>query len=592
VEERTFISKLLIWKYKSIPQKYFVVLLSVLVGICSGIAASLLKGIVHFLQSILTGNFASDYYNYLYFLYPLIGILLSVWLVKKLFFSKDIGHGIPNVLYAISRKNGVIPKINMFNSLLTSGITVGFGGSTGLEGPTVSTSAAIASNIGRLFKVNFKTKTTLIGCAASAAMASMFNAPIAAIVFAIEVIMLDLTTASLIPLLMASVSAALTANLLMGSGVLFTANIVAIFTVSDVPFYALLGVIGGMVSLYFSNLYFYVTKLVAKVKGKYRKAIIGGLSLGVLMFFFPALYGEGYGVINGLISGDFDVALVNSPIYSFRENIPMVLLILGCIIFLKAIAMTITINAGGVGGIFAPTLFMGSMMGFTFSTAVNYFNWGSISTTNFTLVGMAGLMSGIMHAPLTAIFLIAEITGGYALFMPLMITTAIAFLTVKIFSTHSVYTVQLAKAGDLITHDKDQAVLTLMNLKSEIETDFIKINLADSLRSLVKVIANSNRNVFPVVDDNNKFLGVVQLNDIREIMFNEEYYDNTFVSDLMVSMSVMVEMDDNMDDVMKKFEQTQAWNLPVLEDGYYIGFVSKSKLFSAYRKLLKDFYQE
>lgn len=588
----TLVQKLMVWRYQTMPQKYLVLLLSIAVGLSSGFAAALLKWLVHIIESVLTSSFTINYVNILYFIYPSIGLLLSVWLVKKLFFGKDVGHGIPNVLYAISKRNGIIPRLSMFNSMITSAITVGFGGSCGLEGPVVGTSAAIASNMGRAFRVNYKTKTLLIGCAASAAMASMFNAPIAAIVFAIEVIMLDLTTASMIPLLLASVSAALTSRMIFQNDILFHTDVVDGFAFSDVVFYALLGILGGIVSLYFSNLYFMTTKLVSRVKTPYKKAIFGGVMLGFLMFMLPALYGEGYGIINAMISGEYEKALINSPLFEYRNNIAVVLVVLVAIIFLKAIAMTITINAGGVGGIFAPTLFMGSILGFAFSKAVNTYELASLSETNFTLVGMGGLMAGILYAPLTAIFLIAEITGGYDLFIPLMVTTSLSYLTVRIFSKHSIYTDQLAKRGELITHDKDKAVLTLMKLQKEIETEFLTLHPSSTLRTLVKTIASSNRNLYPVLDDDGNFVGVVQLNDVREIMFKQGEYDTVLVSDLMNAAPALVQTTDNMDIVMKKFEETGAWNLPVVEGKKYVGYVSKSKLFSAYRKQLQDFYEE
>lgn len=588
----SFLTRLLVWKTKTIPQKYFVLILAVLVGLASGTAAAILKSLVHGLHSLLTANFASDYFNVMYFVYPLIGILLSVWLVNKVFLGKDVGHGIPNVLYAISKRNGIIPRLSMINSILTSAITVGFGGSAGLEGPTVGTSAAIASNLGRGFKVNYKTKTLLIGCAASAALSSMFNAPIAAIVFAIEVIMLDLTTASMIPLLLASVSAALTSHVFFENNVLFHVEGVDAFGISDIGFYAILGVLAGIISLYFSSLYFATTKLVDRVKTKYKKAIAGGIMLGALMFVFPALYGEGYGIINALIAGNYEEALINSPLYAYKENMVIVLIVLTAIIFLKAIAMTITINAGGVGGIFAPSLFMGSIMGFAFSKLFNYYEIANLSETNFTLVGMAGLMAGILHAPLTAIFLIAEITGGYTLFIPLMITTSIAYLTVKVVSSHSIYTVQLAKRGELITHDKDQAVLTLMKLQSEIETNFEAVTPEMNLGELVKTVSKSKRNLFPVLNEERELVGIVTLDDIREIMFKHEHYETVYVQELMIAPLGKISTENTMDSVMKLFEETGAWNLPVLEKGKYVGFVSKSKLFSAYRKQLQDFYQE
>lgn len=566
--------------------------LSIVVGLVSGLVAVVLKNSVHFIQQLLTGVLFGDFFNYLYIIYPLIGILLTVTVVKRYLFNKPIGHGIPNVLYAISKRNAIIKRISLVNSLITSAITVGFGGSVGLEGPTFGSSAAFGSNIGRLFNLNYKTKTMLIGCAAAGAMASMFSAPIAAIVFAIEVLMLDLTTASLIPLLLASVSAALTSQFFFGDTVLFHIDLTSSMGYADIPFYILLGVLAGFFSVYISSVYFRLSKFFDRIKSMYPKAIVGGLMLGVLLFLMPPLYGEGYETVNALINGHGSTVLNNSLFSDLSDNFWAVTIFLIAVGLLKMVATTATFSSGGVGGIFAPTLFMGGVCGYVFSSVVNRLGLGEVSESNFTLVGMAGLMGGVLHAPLTAIFLIAEITGGYELFIPLMLTTSIAYITTRSFTPHSIYTAQLARRGELITHHKDQAVLTLMRLQSEIERDFQGVYPEATLGDLVKVVAQSHRNIFPVVDAKNQFLGMVNLNDIREIMFNPEMYEDTTVKDLMVIPPASIASSDSMDAVMRKFEETEAWNLPVVDDGTYVGFVSKSKLFSAYRALLKEFYEE
>ncbi|MBN4062450.1 MAG: chloride channel protein [Flavobacteriales bacterium] len=589
---KALFERLLDWQRKHIEQKYFVLILAVLVGLTSGLAAVLLKNSVHFIHEALTIGFAQEYHNYLYFFYPLIGILISVWLVKRFFFGKWVGHGVPNVLYAISKQQSMIKRFRMFNSFFTSAITVGFGGSTGLEGPTVGTSASIASNIGRWFKVSYKTRTLLLGCAAAGALASIFNAPIAAIIFALEVIMLDLTTASLIPLLLASVSAALTSRLFLGDDVLFHFKNLDKFSISDLPFFILLGIVSGVVSVYFCKMFFRIMEFSEKKKKKLPKAIVSGLLLGALIFLFPSLYGEGYELINALVKGNFQKIVHDSLFYGFRENIPIILLILTVTMLLKVVATSLTIGSGGVGGIFAPSLFTGSIMGFSFAKLLNHYGIATLSESNFTLVGMAGLMAGILRAPLTAIFLIAEITGGYELFIPLMVTASIAFLTGKYFMPHSIYTTQLAKRGELITHDKDQAVLTLMSLKKEIETDFMAVNVEGKLGDLVRTVTESKRNIFPVTDAEGKFYGVVLLDDIRDIMFLRHKYDETTVLELLHVAPAEISPDETMDSVMKKFEETGAWNLPVVENGKYKGFVSKSKLFNAYRSMLKEFYEE
>ncbi|MBL4624140.1 MAG: chloride channel protein [Flavobacteriales bacterium] len=577
---------------KYLPHKYFVILLAVLVGLLSGLAAVAIKNSVHFIQYLLTVGFVDEYRNYFYFIYPLIGLFLTYVVTKRLLFNQPAGHGIPNTLYAISKKNGIIKRLSMINSVITSALTVGFGGSVGLEGPTVRTSAAIGSNIGRIFKVNYKTKTLLIACAASGALAAIFKAPIAAIVFAIEVIMIDLTMASMIPLLMASVAATITSRLFFGDEIIFHFPVSELYESSDLGYYGLLGIVCGLFSIYFSKTYFFISEWFGKIKSTRTRVLIGGAMLGVLLFFLPPLYGEGFQFVNLLIEGKENLVLANSLFEEHSSEFYYMIGFLILVVGFKVLATTITFSAGGVGGIFAPTLFMGSFLGFIFSRSINFYKISNLSESNFTLVAMAGLMAGILHAPLTAIFLIAEIAGGYSLFIPLMITASLAYLTVKIIMPHSVYTLQLAQRGELITHHKDKAVLTLMKLQNEIETDFETVSPEMSLGELVKVVSRSKRNLFPVVDENYLFIGVVQLNDIREVMFKQDLYATTFVHDLMIGVGEHVTVNDNMDTVMKKFEQSGLWNLPVIEEHKYVGFVSKSKLFSAYRKLLQEFYQE
>jgi len=422
-------------------------------------------------------------------------------------------------------------------------------------------------------------------------MASLFNAPIAAIVFAIEVIMLDLTTASMIPLLLSSASAAITSHLFFGDETLFHFNITESFRFADIPYYLGLGIFTGVASLHFFQAFTIVNRVFDKMKRQRNKTILAGSLLGLLLFLLPPLYGEGYETMNAIIRGQpFDV-LKRSLFEGFSDNTYVMLAFILALGLLKVYATTLTFRAGGVGGAFAPTLFMGAMFGFFYARSVNHFGLGDLSESNFTLVAMAGMMAGNLHAPLMAIFLIAEITGGYELFVPLMITSSIAFVTVKQFNPHSIYTTQLARRGELITHDKDQAVLTLMKLHREIETDFATVGPYDKLKDLVRVIAKSKRNLFPVVDEKNCFIGVVNLNEIRHIIFNQDLYDETFVHDLMNDAPEYVRKEDSMESVMEKFESSGAWNLPVLDDqGGYLGFVSKSKLFSAYRNLLKEFY--
>ena len=396
----------------------------------------------------------------------------------------------------------------------------------------------------------------------------------------------------MIPLLMASVAATITSRLFFGDEIIFHFPVTELYEASDLPYYGLLGVVCGLFSIYFSKTYFFISEMFGKIASKKKRLLIGGGALGVLLFFLPPLYGEGFQTVNQLIEGNESLVLDNSLFEKHKSNFYYLIGFLILVVVFKVLATTITFGAGGVGGIFAPTLFMGSLLGFIFSRSINFYKISSLSESNFTLVAMAGLMAGILHAPLTAIFLIAEIAGGYSLFIPLMITASLAYLTVKIIMPHSVYTMQLASRGELITHHKDKAVLTLMKLKNEIETDFETVFPEMSLGELVKVVSRSKRNLFPVVNQERVFIGVVHLNDIRQIMFKQDLYASTFVHDLMIGIGDHITVNDNMDTVMKKFEESGVWNLPVLEESKYVGFVSKSKLFSAYRKLLQEFYQE
>lgn len=572
-----------------LKQRHFILVLSVLVGLLSGLAAVIIKNSVHFIQTAITYGFAESIHKYLFVIYPMIGIFITAFIIHRVIKS-PVEPGIPFTLFSISKRNSIIRRFKMFSSMITSVFTVGFGGSAGLEGPSVLTSAAIGSNIGRTFKMNYKVRTLLIGCAATASMAAIFKAPVAAIVFAIEVIMLDLTTASLIPLLLASTTAAITSHLFLGDDVLFHYKLEDAFRISDMPFYLLLGIVAGFASLYFSKIYLFFINLFQRIKNNYKRALVGGVLLGIVLLLFPPLYGEGYDMVNAILNGEGNKLIANTLFDT--DNAYLFLLFITMLFFFKVLATSFTIGSGGVGGIFAPTLFMGSVLGFLFSKTMNVFGFKDLSESNFTLVGMAGLMAGILHAPLTAIFLIAEITGGYELFIPLMFTAAIAFTTVKLFMPHSVYTVQLAERGELITHHKDKAVLTMMRLEQEIEKNFHPVKPNDSLGELVKVVAKSKRNLFPVVDEEGFLAGIVSLDQIRNIMFDKSQYDELTVENLMESPAELVQINDPMETVVNKFELSEAWNLPVVDGGKYIGFVSKSKLFSAYRKLLVEFSEE
>ncbi|MGM0634723.1 MAG: chloride channel protein [Bacteroidota bacterium] len=577
------------WKTKHLTNQQFLVILSAIIGFTAGLVAVLLKNLSFFIQSLLEGKYVVTYHNSFYFVFPLIGLIL-VFLITNYIYKKKIGQGIVVTLYAISRKKGIIDKFQRYASVITAPITIGFGGSVGLEAPTVVTGASIGSQISRSFKLSQAARTLLIGCAAAGAMSSIFKAPIAGIIFAIEIFSLDLTMASMIPLLTASISAILTSYFFFGNDIILHTVLQDDFEIGDVPYYILLGVFAAFVSIYFTKIHFFIMRLFQRISSQFYRVLIGGLGMSLLIFFMPPLYGEGYEVINNLLQGNYLEALGNNFFNQYLHHIWAVVGALFVLVVFKIIATSLTISAGGVGGIFAPVLFMGSAMGHCFALIVNQLNWWhrDISITNFTLVGMAGLMAGVMHAPLTAIFLIAEITSGYGLFIPLMITAAISFFITAQYQPHSVYTLELARSGDLLTHNKDQAVLTLMDIDQVIERNFVKLNISMTLRDVVSEgVIKSSRNIFPVVNDKGDFKGVLFLDDIRTIMFDQKLYDEAKVVDLMQQAPEIIELEKcKMKDIMQKFQSSNAWNLPVVKNGKYEGFVSKSKLLTAYRQKL------
>lgn len=563
-------------------------MMSILIGLTSGLIAAIIKRSVHSTEYLLTNFFSPYAPNYLYFLYPMLGITITV-LIAKYFIRQKVNEGIPNTLYSIAKRRGNIKTHNLYSSIITSAFTVGFGGSVGLEGPTVATAAGWGSSFGRIFRVDYKTKTLLIATGVAGSMAAIFQAPIAAIIFAIEVIMIDLTTASLVPLLFASISALLTSKYLMGETILIHYELEGNYQFSDLPLFMILGVLLGLAGVYYSRTYFSIAKFFDKFSTT-NKVIIGGLSLGLVIFLLPPLYGEGYETVNNLINSHPEKVFQNSFFYSMKDELWVFIGFLVALFFVKIIAASITLHSGGVGGIFAPTLFMGAVGGYIFAKLANKVGFENVSEGNFTLVGMAGMLAGVLHAPLTAIFLIAELSKGYALFVPLMITSLMSFVTVRIFLDHSIYTMQLARRGELFTHNKDQNVLKMMNLRSEIEVDFSSLEPNMDLAELVKVLTKAKRNVFPVVDEMGSFKGIVTLDAVRQDMFNRDKYHTCFVHEFMEYPRMFIEINDSMEKVVEKFEKSGAWNLVVLDkEGAYLGFVSRSKMFSAYRNLLKEF---
>lgn len=581
--------KFLSWKSRNLSHRQFLMILSALIGFIAGICAVTIKNLTHFIQLLLEGKDFITYHQAFYFIFPVLGLLI-VYLITKFIFRRKIGQGIPTTLYAISRQKGIMKRLQMYASLITAPITVGFGGSVGLEAPTVATGASIGSNISRLFLMNQTSRTLLIGCAAAGAMSSIFNAPIAAIIFAIEVFSLDLTLTSLLPLLIASVSAVLTSYFFFGNEIILPFQLLDVFTISEVPYYILLGIITAGFSLYFSKVHFTLTGFLDKIGSNILRLLTCGLLLGIIIFFIPPLYGEGYSVVNNLLQENYLEALGSNLFNAYLDNIWVVILLLTGLVLFKIVATSLTLSAGGVGGIFAPVMFMGSALGHGFALLLNnlgIFNH-QISVSNFTLVGMAGLMAGVLHAPLTAIFLIAELTHGYELFIPLMITAAISFMITTKFQPHSVYTMELAQRGDLLTHDKDHKVLTLMNISRVIEKNFIPLEIDMNLGDVIhKGVVKSSRNIFPVIDENRNFMGIILLDDIRPIMFDQKLYDEVQVQDIMQQAPEVIDIDkDRMKEIMMKFQDSEAWNLPVVREGKYVGFISKSKLLTAYRQKL------
>ncbi len=582
---KNIFKKILIWRYKNISERQFVYVLSVLVGFLAGIGTLILKNLTSFFQNILEGKFIKDIHHSLYFIFPIIGLVL-VYYIKKRFIKKEIGHGISTTLHAISKRSGIIEKYKIYASLITAPITVGFGGSVGLQGPAVSTGAALGSTVSQLFHMNRKTRMLLIGCATAGAMSSMFKAPVAAIIFAVEIFSLDLAFASLVPLLLASVSAVVTSYFFFEKDALLGFELIDSFEIKDVFYYVILGVATGIASVYFSKIYFAITNFFKRIKKPIHKLIFGGIAIGLMLYLIPPLFGEGYNLINSLLEGNALAALEDIPYDVNFENVWVVIGFLLLITLFKAIAMTTTFAAGGVGGIFIPTLVMGSALGNVSAKIINQLG-GNVSESNFTLIGMTGLMAGVLHAPLTAIFLIAEITGGYDLFVPLMLVAAISFAVTKYFISNSIYTIELAKRGELITHNKDKNVLMMMKINSLIETNFKAVHSEMLLGEMLKKsVSNSNRNIFPVVDAEKQFLGIVLLDDIRPIMFDSEMYDKVTVETFMRSAPAIIFYNDSVAQVMQKFKESGAWNLPVIQNKKYVGFISKSKLLSAYRNKL------
>lgn len=582
------------WRLKHLSEQRFVLLLAVAIGVLAGTVALGLKVAVFYLRDITMVRIIGDdkLKLALLLIYPTVGIGLTLFF--KHFVIKDtVKHNIPTILWAISKKNSIMRPHKVFSSMLGGALTAGFGGSVGLESPIISSGAAIGSNLGRIFHFNYKTITVLLACGSSGAIAAIFNTPIAGVVFALEVLLLDLNRFSLIPLLIASVSGTIVTTVFYPDSILFDFQIKESFHVQLIPFYLVFAIICGFVAAYFTRTYLHIERRLEKVENPYKRFFAGSIGFGVLLLIFPPLWGEGFSTIKSLLSENHH-AVLDLTLYSqYSDNLFVIFLVFIFLIILKVVATALSVGSGGIGGVFAPALYTGAITGYLFAFFINTLDMGiELSLVNFTMIGMAGLLSGVLHAPLTGLFLIAEITFGYELIVPLMIVTTISFLSAKYYNANSIVTTQLVQKGQLLTHNKDQAVLTMMKLKSVIETDFLSINIEANLGDLVKIVSKAKRNLFPVLDKDGFLAGVILLDDIREIMFNQTLYDKYLVRNLMISPPGFVRMTDKMDRVMEKFNKSKAWNLPVLEDGKYIGFVSKSKLFNVYRQKLVDITSE
>ncbi|WP_161887786.1 chloride channel protein [Pontibacter russatus] len=576
----------LLWLRRHISARDFMLVSSVLVGFTAGLAAVVLKSLVHYIQLLLAyGNRLLDQ-PYWLVIFPILGILLTVLVVQSLF-RGSIGRGTANVLFSISQKSSLVERHKVYSHMLTSALTVGFGGSAGLESPIVVTGSAIGSNYGRDYHLNYRDRTLLLSCGAAAGIAAVFNAPIAGVLFAIEVLLSDISIAAFIPLIISAVTGALCSRIILDEEILFNIAKHDFFATGHVPFYILLGILSGMLSVFYTRVSLRVEAVFEIYQHRvYTRALVGSLLLGLLIMLFPPLFGEGYDSVLLLERNQADRLLQDSWLAFFGTNEWLVLGFVGAMALVKAFATSFTIAAGGNGGNFAPSMFVGACAGYFFSRLMNLLHISDLSVSSFSMVGMAGILSGVMHAPLTAVFLIAEITGGYTLMIPLMIVSAVSFALVKYFEPYSLDTKKLAQKGQFLKGNKDSTILHIMKIRHLIEHEFQTVSPDATLGELVQLIAHSRRNVFPVVNAEKVLEGVVYLENVREIMFKAEKYDTVRVHDLMVQPPAVVQYDDSMAEVMKKFDESGAWNLPVLRQEKYVGFVSKSSIFTKYRKLL------
>jgi len=572
--------KIMMWRYKHFDDSQFIILLSAAVGVVAGILAVIMKNTVHWVSHAVHG--IESVHEVLYYFTPVVGISLTA-IIAKYVLNVNTGHGIPKVLFAISRKNAALSKKNIITSSLFSVLTVGFGGSAGLEGPSASAGAAIGSKIGRILHMEYKQLIVLIGCGSSAAIGAIFNTPIAAILFSLEVLMLDLSVLSIVPLLISSVSGVVVAYFFLGQETIYEFSGDPIFHFSQVPIYVVLGVLASLNAVFFSKMYLFLEHLFEKFPTAPLRIGVGGALLFCLYYLFPSLYGEGYHVINQCIGNDLSF-VSSGGLFTGISNHYTILLLLFCIIIFKTVATNVTFGMGGVGGIFAPSLFIGAVTGLFSTYVLKLLGFSDLPVATIVLVAMAGFMTSILHAPLTSIFLIAEVTKSYELIVPLIITSVISYLISKKLMSHSVYTIELARRNELLTHNKNKSVLAKINLKRMLETDFEKIMPDFDIQQLIVAVKRSRRNVFPVVNAHDAMVGVLTLEDIKEYIFDPNEYPDLKIRDIMYPPATFVSVEDTIDRIAKKIQTTGRYNIPVLDNGKYLGFVSRAKLFSEYQR--------
>ncbi len=578
------------WRLTHLSDRRLMIILAIPTGFLAGLAAVIIKFLAHSIR---------DFFFYLrtfdrnvdpmFFVLPAIGILLTIIVIRYVI-RRDVGHGIPGLLYALSRNKGIVKPYTTFSSIITSALTVGFGGSVGLEGPSVSTGGSIGSNIGQFLKLNQKQINVLIGMGGASALASIFQAPITGVIFAMEVFMIDISMTALIPIIISAFCAILTSYYFLGRAFEYDITIIDSFVPSNSLYYVGLGLVVGLVSAYFMRIYFDVGKRFGKIENPWKRFVIAALGLGALIYVFPSLYGEGYETINTALNGNASDILQGTVFQSFSDNIWVVILVFVAIILCKAFATSLTFAAGGVGGTFAPALFLGAMTGMSYALIINNLG-GNLDVSKFALVGMSGLIAGMLHAPLTGIFLIAEITNGYSLMVPLMIVSALSLAVNRIFFRESIYTHGIAEKGVKVSFNKDETILNMMTSSNLIETNFITIRPEQTLGDLVKIIASSSRNIFPVVAENGDFKGHILFDDVRSFMFDTSLY-GVSVEKIMVYPDYVINYDEDMESIVQKFEESHKYNIVIVENGKYLGYISRANVFSTYQATLKEISAE